>query len=36
MRLSLSVRTVNAHLRAVYGKLSGEGRGALRALLGAK
>jgi DNA-binding NarL/FixJ family response regulator len=32
-RLSLSVRTVNAHLRAVYGKLEVEGRGALRALL---
>jgi DNA-binding CsgD family transcriptional regulator len=32
-RLSLSVRTVNAHLRTVYGKLDVEGRGALRALL---
>ena len=32
-RLSLSVRTVNAHLRSVYGKLEVDGRGALRALL---
>jgi len=32
-RLSLSVRTVNAHLRSVYGKLDVGGRDALTELL---
>ena len=33
-RLSLSVRTVNAHLRSVYGKLGVAGRLPLQTLLG--